>query len=224
MQRTSTSAALKVDGGILRSRGTQAASFTPARDANLTEFLQDCRQQFGADLPALQPPWFMRDVARLTLETGGIVFTGGSLDPWQGGSWASLDEVQATAASDGGKIITRSRHDKEMEVSSDAGSLITSSQGHAEQEALSGSGSPDTADQDDSTRSAASSAGVAASRQARLAFVVYEGASHCTDTHTYTWNQPGQSSAWRQQRAQAMEYAVQFAQQQRLRVRRSTAG
>eukprot|EP00883_Tetradesmus_obliquus_P008645 jgi/Sobl393_1/19373/SZX76095.1 len=210
-----------VHGGILSSRGTQAASFTPARDANLTEFLQDCRQQFGADLPALQPPWFMRDVARLTLETGGIVFTGGSLDPWQGGSCASVEEVQGTAASDGGKIITRRRHGKDMEVSSDAGSLMRSSQGHAEQEALSGIGSADAADQDDSTRSAA--AGVAASGQARLAFVVYEGASHCTDTHTYTWNQPGQPPAWKQQRAQAMDYAVHFAQQHRLRVRRSTA-
>uniref|UniRef100_A0A383WGA6 Serine carboxypeptidase S28-domain-containing protein n=1 Tax=Tetradesmus obliquus TaxID=3088 RepID=A0A383WGA6_TETOB len=193
-----------VHGGILHSRGT-AATFMPAKNASLTDFLQGCWQQFMADLPQLQPPWFMRDVARLSLEVGGLVFTGGSLDPWQGGAWASLEDVQATAASGGGRLITRKGHDDDDEaISSDAGTQQRSE--HVAQYAGS-----------------AAAAG-AASGQARLAFVVYEGASHCTDTHTYTWNQPGQPPAWKQQRAQAMDYAVQFAQQHRLRVRRSTAG
>jgi hypothetical protein len=44
-----------------------------------------------------------------------------------------------------------------------------------------------------------------------VAFVVYRNASHCTDTHTNTWHTPNEPVAWRQQRALAMDYAVEFA-------------
>jgi hypothetical protein len=221
-----------VHGGILPSAGT-AASFMPAKNASLQAFLQDCRQQFGADLPALQPPWFMRDVARLGLEVGGLVFTGGSLDPWQGGSWASMEDVQATRASNGGRLITRRSHSSSRDASSPTNDAsLNGGTGYVEDSA-SLSGAMSLAQQLSTGFAGRTAAAVAVGpttvvpdriRDLRLAFVVYENASHCTDTHTYTWNQPGEPPAWRKQRAQAMDYAAQFAEQHRLRVRRSRPG
>lgn len=51
--------------------------------------------------------------------------------------------------------------------------------------------------------------------QSRVAFVVYRNASHCTDTHTNTWQTPGEPEKWRRQRALAMNYAVEFARTNR---------
>lgn len=47
---------------------------------------------------------------------------------------------------------------------------------------------------------------------ARIAFVTYKGASHCTDTHSYNWANPtGQEQGiYKRQRAQAMDYAAKF--------------
>jgi hypothetical protein len=45
----------------------------------------------------------------------------------------------------------------------------------------------------------------------KLAFVVYEGASHCTDTHTFAWQTPGSPPEWKRQRARAMDVAVELA-------------
>ena len=44
-----------------------------------------------------------------------------------------------------------------------------------------------------------------------VAYVVYKNASHCTDTHSYAYQTPGEPSAWKQQRAEAMDRAVAFA-------------
>lgn len=48
-----------------------------------------------------------------------------------------------------------------------------------------------------------------------VAFIVYKNASHCTDTHTYAWQTPGEPAAWKQQRAEAMDHAVAFANRER---------
>lgn len=45
----------------------------------------------------------------------------------------------------------------------------------------------------------------------RVAFFTYTNASHCTDTHTYAWNTPGEPAEWKQQRAQAMAQAAEYA-------------
>jgi hypothetical protein len=44
----------------------------------------------------------------------------------------------------------------------------------------------------------------------KLAYVMYEGASHCTDTHSFAWKTPGQPPEWECQRGVAMEYAATF--------------
>lgn len=50
----------------------------------------------------------------------------------------------------------------------------------------------------------------------RVAFITYKGASHCTDTHTYAWQTPGEPAEWKQQRAEAMDRAAGFATPWRL--------
>jgi hypothetical protein len=46
---------------------------------------------------------------------------------------------------------------------------------------------------------------------ARVAFITYKNASHCTDTHTYAWQTPGEPPEWKRQRAEAMTRAAEFA-------------
>lgn len=52
-------------------------------------------------------------------------------------------------------------------------------------------------------------------RRAKLAYVIYQGASHCTDTHSFAWKTPGEPPEWKVQRARAMDYAVEFMEQHR---------
>ena len=52
-------------------------------------------------------------------------------------------------------------------------------------------------------------------QKSRVAFVVYRNASHCTDTHTNTWDTPNEPEKWKRQRAQAINYAVEFARTNR---------
>jgi hypothetical protein len=61
------------------------------------------------------------------------------------------------------------------------------------------------------SRNASSAAPRASARDAcGLAYVAYERASHCTDTHAFAWHMPGQPRAWRRQRARAVDYAARF--------------
>jgi hypothetical protein len=50
----------------------------------------------------------------------------------------------------------------------------------------------------------------------RVAFITYRNASHCTDTHTYAWQTPGEPPEWKAQRAEAMDRAAAFAMPFRL--------
>lgn len=71
---------------------------------------------------------------------------------------------------------------------------------------------PEEEDQGDATDKAGS--------VEKVAFITYKNASHCTDTHTYAWQTPGEPAEWKQQRAEAMDRAVAFATPARLAVLR----
>lgn len=170
-----------VHGGLLPSLFTQD-SFTPAGNVSFNAFLEDCKSDFGASLPAFRPPAVASHAARMVLEVGSIVFTNGELDPWAGGSWTALNDIRATLAAGGGAFLPADGQTEQFIQSIEVEGLQTGRSPHS------------------------------------LAFVVYSNASHCTDTHTYTWDQPGQPPVWKQQRAKAMNYAVRFANQHRAKV------
>eukprot|EP00878_Enallax_costatus_P027156 GHUV01029210.1.p1 GENE.GHUV01029210.1~~GHUV01029210.1.p1 ORF type:complete len:380 (+),score=84.69 GHUV01029210.1:552-1691(+) len=54
-----------------------------------------------------------------------------------------------------------------------------------------------------------------ASQPPLVAFVVYPGAGHCTDTHTFNWDNPMEPLAYKHRRALAMDYAARFMRQSR---------
>lgn len=171
-----------VHGGLVPAQGT-ADTFYPRYHVSLKDHLRSCREAFGSGLPAYQAPAFVTTIKQLVEEIGGIVFTNGELDTWAGGSWTSLADVLATPS-----------------TGNDTASSADATEGFGTK----GRFSAHTSLQPQDVNSKIQPYG-------QLAFVVYKNASHCTDTHTSTWNQPGEPAVWKQQRAEAMDHAVRMA-------------
>lgn len=49
----------------------------------------------------------------------------------------------------------------------------------------------------------------------KMATVIYQNASHCTDTHSYNWNNPVEPPVYKQQRAEAVDAAAVWMEQYR---------
>jgi len=132
---------------------------------------------------------------------GGVVITDGGLDAWAGGSvgvdLSGDDVVQAQIA--GAKQVD-----------------IPARDGQSWVKALSTAASSTAVDPEavDSSYKGA---------HLGVTFITYRNASHCTDTHTYAWQTPGEPPAWKQQRADAMDRAAAYAMASRSAVLQSEA-
>jgi hypothetical protein len=149
----------------------------------------DRRAVFGSDIKPLHSPGFARNFMRLLRREGGVVFTNGDLDGWAGGSLSGSE--------------TDAAHDYYSSPDGDHGPKM-------EDAKLKQSDSPHDSDGPPGRDGPPSGPGQENWRE-RVAFITYKGASHCTDTHTYAWQTPGEPAEWKQQRAEAMDRAAAFA-------------
>ncbi|WIA22938.1 hypothetical protein OEZ86_009871 [Tetradesmus obliquus] len=182
---------------MLPERHTRRHTLVPPYKVHQKELESECRQIFGQDLPRLKVPAVAADVKRLLREVGGVVFTNGEFDGWAGGSFLSDEDVRPAAHS---TVKTRQQQQQQSGAAASQGLPPASSISRR----LAAAGS------------ASSSSSSSTAAKARVAFVSYKGASHCTDTHNLAVHSPAQQpSSWARQRRRAMQYAQQFADRQR---------
>lgn len=146
-----------------------------------------------------------------------MVFTNGNADGWSGGSYYDyMDLVGPGGWGAAGDASTSSAANQAVEqwpgVASSAGGIEAASED---------AGVGDEADaqriQIEAVNGGMNSTANEAFRRPgpAVAFVVYDGASHCSDLNSYNFDNPAQPAEYKQQRAQAMDYAVSFAHRYR---------
>ena len=159
-----------------------------------------CRAMFGPGIPRMEAPSYARGFMRLLHQVGGVVFTNGDLDGWAGGSLGVTSTNQQDDTGDDQMPYGQPSPERHQPARrGDTASVLGSANLTSYEDGP-----------DDST-----GCGFEEPSCPGVSYVVYRNASHCTDVHTYAYQTPGEPSAWKQQRAQAIDRAVAFAGQAR---------
>jgi len=190
-----------VMSSLLPAEGTDN-TLSPRYEVHREVVERDCKNVFGKEIPRMKAPWFLKNIRSLLLVHGGVVFTNGDLDGWAGGSAMSYRDMWDLNDAQTAQSIHKRAAWGFDHLAHGAQTAISFSRKLLSREMWHFPG-------------ISTDLGIARmnslQKPGQLAFVTYTNASHCTDTHTNTWNSPGQRLKWRQQRAEAMDYAVAFA-------------